>query len=419
MSSLDVHMDGRLVGTIDGSDRRNLHFVYDSDYVVDPGSTPLSVSMPLRETGYGHSTVHAYLWGLLPDNDRVLDRWGREFGCSSSDVVGLLRNVGQDVAGAAQYVDSRDIPDESQSGDVEWIDDDRVAQLLREVNRDATAWRAQPEGRWSLSGAQPKIALLYDPDTRRWGVPSGATPTTHILKPASAAVADLDLNEHLCLATARNLGLRAARTSLRWFDDQRTLVVERYDRLRRPDGAILRVHQEDLCQALSVHPDRKYESDGGPTAVDLVELVRSVGSVTDVDRLHDALAYNWMLMATDGHAKNYSLLLSGRQVRLAPLYDVASGVPYLHPNEARMAQKIGGEYRPGFVQRRHWERLAKAFKLDPEVSRERIVGMINRVGDACDAAIDSSELNRGEHDEARRLADRLRTWTSRVRAAMQ
>jgi serine/threonine-protein kinase HipA len=97
MSALAVHMHGHLVGSIDTTDRRSLRFTYDRDYAADPASTPLSVSMPLRVSSYSHATVHPYLWGLLPDNDRVLDRWAREFGCSPSDGAGLLRGVGGDA----------------------------------------------------------------------------------------------------------------------------------------------------------------------------------------------------------------------------------------------------------------------------------------------------------------------------------
>ena len=387
MATLDVHMHGRHVGTLDGSDRRSLRFAYAPEYVGDPSSTPLSVSMPLRESPYSHATVHPYLWGLLPDNERVLERWAREFGCSSSDVTGLLAGVGTDVAGAAQYVQPGDAPEESQRGHVDWVDDAEIAQFLRDVRRDTTAWRLHPEGRWSLAGAQTKIALLHDEATGRWGVPSGSTPTTHILKPAITELDDFDINEHLCLAAAGSLGMRAAATSIQAFDDQRVLVVKRYDRIVQDDGAILRVHQEDLCQALSVHPAKKYESDGGPSAGDLGRIVDEVSAGTDTRRLHDALVYHWLTMSTDGHAKNFSLLLSGAQTRLAPMYDVASGLPHLHPQKAKLAHKIGGENRPARIQWRHWERLARSIKLDPDESRSRIRSMIERVPDAFAAAM--------------------------------
>ena len=406
-------MGGQLVGTLDAADRRSLRFTYDPDYAAGPASTPLSVSMPLRVSPYLHATIHPYLWGLLPDNDRVLERWAREFGCSPTDVAGLLRGVGGDVAGAARYVVPDTTPDESLPGDVEWLSDDDVAQFLRDLRRDTTTWRPHPQGRWSLAGAQAKIALLYDRSADRWGIPSGVTPTTHIVKPAIGGLDDFDINEHLCLAAARRAGLIAAKTSIRTFGGERALVVERYDRIIDDSGAVVRVHQEDLCQALSVHPDRRYEVDGGPGAEQLGRLIREVAGDRDVARFFDALVYNWLVLSTDGHAKNYSLLLSGHQVRLAPLYDVASAFPYLdHPRKARMAQKIGGEYRPSFIQRRHWERMARSLGLGSDEAHARITALAERLPDALGDAANESHLTVDEQRIADTIRDQISSWAA-------
>lgn len=413
MTNLAVHMSGQLVGTLDAADRRSLRFTYDPDYAAGPASTPLSVSMPLRVSPYLHATIHPYLWGLLPDNDRVLERWAREFGCSPTDVAGLLRGVGGDVAGAAQYVAPHATPEESLPGDVDWLSDDDVAQFLRDLRRDTTTWRPHPEGRWSLAGAQAKIALLYDRSTDRWGVPSGATPTTHIVKPAIGGLDDFDLNEHLCLAAARRAGLIAATTSIRTFGTERTLVVERYDRIIDDSGAVVRVHQEDLCQAISVHPDRKYEVDGGPGAEQLGRIIREVSGDRDVTRFFDALVYSWLVLATDGHAKNYSLLLSGHQVRLAPLYDIASALPHLgHPRKARMAQKIGGEYRAAYIQRRHWERLARSLGLGLDEAHARITALAERLPDALADAASEAHLTVDERRVADSIRDKIVHWAT-------
>ncbi|MEP7112246.1 MAG: type II toxin-antitoxin system HipA family toxin [Ilumatobacteraceae bacterium] len=413
MTALSVHMGGRLVGTLDAADRRSLRFTYAPAYAADAASTPLSVSMALRVSPYSHATIHPYLWGLLPDNDRVIERWAREFGCSATDVTGLLLGVGGDVAGAAQYVAPDATPEESVPKGVEWLHDDDVAQFLRELRRDTTTWRPHSEGRWSLAGAQAKIALLYDRVADRWGIPSGETPTTHIVKPAISGLDDLDINEHLCLTAARRSGLLAAATSIRTFGGERALVVERYDRIVEDSGAVVRVHQEDLCQALSVHPDRKYEVDGGPSAEQIGRLIREVAGDRDAVRFFDALAYNWLVLATDGHAKNYSLLLSDHQVRLAPLYDVASALPHLdHPRKARMAQKIGDEYRPSFIQRRHWERLARPLGLSPDEACARISALAERLPDALADAAYESNLTVDEQRIADAIRDQITRWAA-------
>lgn len=413
MTVLSVHLAGDLVGHVDATDRRSLRFTYEASYAAAPSSTPLSVSMPLRTSAYHHATVHPYLWGLLPDNESVVERWAREFGCSPGDIAGLLKGVGGDVAGAAQYVAVDAASTESSPGTVEWLTDTDVAGFLRELRRDATTWRSHLEGRWSLAGAQAKIALQRDPSSGRWGVPSGATPTTHIVKPAIGGLDDFDVNEHLCLTSARKAGLRAAETSICTFDGERALVVARYDRIVDGTGAIARVHQEDLCQALSVHPDRKYESDGGPGAEQLGRLIREVAGERDVLRFVDALAYNWLVAATDGHAKNYSLLLSGHQVRLAPLYDVASALPHLdHPRKARMAQKIGGEYRPSAIGRRHWDRLARSLGLGTEDVYTRIAALAQRLPDALADAVADAGLDADERHVASVIRDLIVRWAA-------
>ncbi|HEX9682947.1 MAG TPA: type II toxin-antitoxin system HipA family toxin [Acidimicrobiales bacterium] len=409
-------MNGRKVGVLDGSDQRSLRFTYDDAYITDPRSTPLSVSMPLRPGPYLHSTIEPYLWGLLPDNPGVIERWGREFQCSPRSVIALLSNVGIDVAGAAQYVPAGETPEASQPGIVEPLSHSDVGDLLRTVRQDSASWHARSQtGRWSLAGAQAKIALAHDPVTGEWGAPSGRAPTTHILKPAIAQLDDHDLNEHLCLATAHELGLRSAETSVAHFGEERALVVARYDRVAAPDGSIIRVHQEDFCQALSVHPDLKYENDGGPTTEQMVALLDdaiSDDSRSQKVRLCEALAYSWLVLGPDAHAKNCSLLLSGGQVRFAPLYDVASVLPYdAYPPKVRLAQKIGGEYRAGFVAARHWERLAKAAAIPYEYLAGRIETMAENLPDAFSTAIEGTDLTKAERARAAGILDSVAAWS--------
>ena len=233
------------------------------------------------------------------------------------------------------------------------------------------------------------------------------------MKPAIGGLDDFDINEHLCLAAARSAGLIAATTSIRTFGAERALVVERYDRIVDGSDAIVRVHQEDLCQALSVHPDRKYEVDGGPGAEQLGRLIREVSGARDAIRFFDALVYNWLVLATDGHAKNYSLLLSGHQVRLAPLYDVASALPHLdHSRKAQMAHKIGGEYRPSFIQRRHWERLAGSLGLGADEAYPRIMALASRLPDALADAASESHLTVNEQRIAATIRDQICNWAA-------
>ncbi|MDQ6776873.1 MAG: HipA domain-containing protein [Actinomycetota bacterium] len=220
----------------------------------------------------------------------------------------------------------------------------------------------------------------------RWGVPSGATPTTHILKPAVTGFDDHDLNEHLCLDAARRAGLLAARTTVSRFGDETAVVVTRYDRHAAPGGEILRVHQEDLCQALGVPPSRKYQNEGGPGPAQITRLLRDAMPPAVAEdaawRFADALIWNWVVAGTDAHAKNYSLLLAGNQVRLAPLYDMASALPYsVHERKLRFAMKIGGDYRV-FLERNTWPEAARELGVDAAAIVDRARELANSTPEA-------------------------------------
>ncbi len=417
-AQLEIWMGERRVGTLDGSDRRSLRVVYDDAWCNDPFATPLSVSMPIAGRSHAGKAVSSYLWGLLPDNERVLTRWAKTHQCSASDVFGLLKGVGADVAGAARYV-CGSIADR-ESG-FEPLSEREVAELLRQAKLDSTSWHSQLKGHWSLAGAQTKIALAFDEGQQSWGVPLGVRPTTHIMKPAISGLTDHDVNEHVCLQAASALGLRAAETVIRSFDGERVLVVTRYDRLLR-DGSVIRVHQEDFCQALGVHPQSKYQSDGGPGIDDLAVLLREVvtgNAEGDVNALFRAAAFNWLLLGTDAHAKNYSLLLSGPQVRLAPLYDVASVAPYeRYPSKLKLAQKIGGEYRAGHISRRHWERAAKSVRIDAERLLDDIIEMAERLPDTFASAITKSKFAKKERSAATALVNALKPWLEHCLASL-
>lgn len=266
--------------------------------------------------------------------------------------------------------------------DVEWLSPSDVAARLRVLRDDVTAWRSNAdEGQFSLAGAQPKTALYVE--RGRFGIPRGRTPTTHILKPAQPALDGHAENEYLCLSLARSLGLPTASARVQRFEDVTVIVVERYDRVR-VGGLVRRVHQEDLCQALGHPPTKKYENEGGPSASDIVELLRAatVGATTDgadatetdVGTFVDALVLNRFIGGTDAHAKNYSLLLGPQQVRLAPLYDLASifAYPRVNPRKAKLAMKVGGRYRLDEIRIPTWKDFARELRVDPEALVERV-----------------------------------------------
>jgi serine/threonine-protein kinase HipA len=243
-------------------------------------------------------------------------------------------------------------------------------------------------------------------------------PTTHIIKPAVTGLDDHDLNEHICLSAARELDIDAAPTEIVSFAGERAIVVTRYDRLRLPDGSVRRVHQEDLCQALGVPPDGKYQNEGGPSPERILELLRRFTATTMGDvtvRFLDALAFNWLIAGTDAHAKNYSILLSGPGVRLAPLYDVSSALPYddLYLPELKLAMRIGGEYGVTKIQGRHWRRLAEATGLDPDEVVHRIGRIAAYLPAAFAEAVHSGPVAAVGGDLPERLLQRVTARASR------
>ena len=407
-----VALEGRPIGRLERGRRGDLRFLYDEG--IDAAGTPLSVSMPLAVAHHGDARITPWLWGILPENADVLARWGRRFGVSVASPFPLLATpVGRDCPGAVQFC----APDELESllergGDVMWQTEAQVAQRLRALRADATSWLgADFSGRFSLAGAQAKTALHFGEG--RWGVPAGPVPTTHIFKPGISGFEHLELNEHLCLRAAAIAGLNAARSRIMTFEDQTAIVVTRFDRTHL-GGSLVRVHQEDLCQALGVHPARKYQSDGGPTPRHVAGLLRAcvagAAAEADVRRFADALAFNWLIGGTDAHAKNYSLLLAGTRVRLAPLYDVASMLPYddTDGHQLRLAMKIGREYRLRRTDRRSaWERVAAELAVDADRLLRRVLDLARRLPAALEQAVGDDDVARIESDLPQRLRDRV------------
>ena len=402
MSELIALLDGNIVGCVSQKLGR-LGFIYDDAWRTAPGAYPLSTSMPVIIQEHGHKAVSAFLWGLLPDNAGVLERWARKFQVSARNPFALISNVGEDCAGAVQFIRPERLDallDQTESSAVQWLTEAEIAHRLRAVKLDASAGRVPGDtGQFSLAGAQPKTALLLDEG--RWGVPSGRVPTTHILKPPTGDFDGFAENEHLCLSLAKSLGLVTAKSEIQTFEDTHAIVIERYDRRRivsdntsnlvmRSGEVITRVHQEDYCQALSVHPENKYQNVGGPGPEQIIEHLRThTARLTppdaDITRFRDALIFNWLIGGTDAHAKNYSILIGAKgKVRLAPLYDMASILAYeaIDPRKATLAMKIGDAYRLSKITGSEWAKFAKRNRLSMDAVIRRIQEMAAQLPDA-------------------------------------
>ncbi len=398
---LFAFIHGRRVGVF--TQDPQLTFEYDSDYLADPAAVPLSSAMPLTDGRYRQRLVFPWLDGLLPDDQAVRDRWAAAFGVSSRNPFALLGQMGLDTPGAVQ-LSTRAALDE-RTGQLVPIDERALGDRLRELRAEPSAWTV-PGERWSLGGAQSKLALRW---ASGWNEALGDEATTHIVKPGVTGFRAQGLNEHLTMTAARNLGLPTARTEYAEFDGEPAVIVTRFDRQDR-NGRIVRAHQEDLCMALSVARGRKYEQDGGPGAAHIIDLLKGCGDpIGSVQRFVDALAFDYLVGASDGHAKNYSILLGRHGSTLAPLYDLASSLPYdAEPGSGlrTLAMAIGGERRFGQVHRPHWDRLARRAGLDPEQVWLRVRELARQLPDALATAVAATPLA-STNDLPARYLDRL------------
>jgi len=404
MKELLVLLNKRLCGQIIKSDNAKLSFKYNDDY-LNSSNIGLSVSMRLSSEAYTHEIISPWLWGLLPDNPAVIQRWAAQFGVSASSAFDLLSTqVGLDCAGAVQFCKSSNIDSVSKSGSVAWLTTEELHKHLLNLKQDSSAWLGRAEvGQFSLAGAQEKTALRFD--GKRWGIPSGSEPTTHILKPAVSGFNFQDLNENLCMSLARAIGLPTAETDLLKIEDSSFVVVKRYDRILA-DKKIERIHQEDLCQALSVHPANKYQADGGPSPLDIINLLTKTLPLKiaeeDKTRFIDALIFNWIIAGTDGHAKNYSLLLAENSIRMAPLYDVASFLPYDTSNghKIKLAMRIGKEYRLQQIDKPDtWKKFASSISIDSKILFERIAELSNSISEIINIFYQLIELENDDEFE--------------------
>ena len=392
---LIVSLEGQVAGVLQGDGTR-ASFTYDPKWLESPGAYPLSQSMPTTPTLYTGRRVLNFLWGLLPDNARILDAWARRFQVSARNPIALLSHVGEDCAGAVQFVTEPRLAEVLESAAapprIQWLNDRELEDRIRHVVSDGAAARTALEGQFSLAGAQAKIALYFDARRNRWGIPSGRTPTTHILKPVANDFDGFAENEHFCLSLARRMGLAAAGSEWQSIGSIPTLIVERYDRFER-GGRWHRVHQEDCCQALGVHPDAKYENDGGPGYPELLSLLNATDDPErDRQRLMAGACLSYLLAATDVHAKNFSLLY-GRgtprpSLRLAPFYDIASAWPYLRRRpiqKIKLALRIGGHYRLREILPRHFRKLALAGSYSPDALLAMLADFSSRLPDVASA----------------------------------
>ncbi|MGQ4868970.1 type II toxin-antitoxin system HipA family toxin [Aeromonas caviae] len=409
MANLAVYMNGYRVGTFTKTTSGTHQFQYHGSWLAQPGSRPISLSMPLRHQAYRGDEAYNFFDNLLPDNTEVRNRVVARYQAVSTQPFDLLSCIGQDSVGALQLVtEGHDVPDVRRI-DCKALSDDELEQILTSYKSGIPLGmvREQKEFRISIAGAQEKTALLYLDG--RWYLPLNATPTTHIIKLPIGKIEShsysIDLsqsveNEYICSLIAKEFGLPVPHCFMMQVGQVKALAVERFDRRYATDRSwIMRLPQEDFCQVLNVPSARKYESHGGPGITDIMKTL--LGSATpEQDRylFMKSQVLFWLLAATDGHAKNFSVFIEPEgRFRLTPFYDILSMYPAfggrgLHPRDAKLAMGLtatkGKKYAIEQIFPRHFYQTAKAVGFE----RAAMEGIMTELAGTVDAVIERATL---------------------------
>ena len=403
--------------------RDEISLEYEESWQFGAASFPMSLSLPLAKRTHPDESIRPFLQGLLPDNPAVIEAWGKRFQVSPRNPLDIIKQVGEDCAGALQFVrpDRLGLILSGALDSLTPLSEDDLAMRMSDLKSQARSIPIQIEGRFSLAGAQTKDALHLK--NGQWFVPAGRIPSTHILKPQLDEFEEHALNEHFCLQLASKIGLIRAESHIFKIGGQSVLCVKRYDRVENPPGTITRWHQEDTCQALGRYPHQKYQADGGPSAAEIVRLLDrfSDDHNDDIGRFTMALAFNWVIAGTDAHSKNYSLLHApGSHVRLAPLYDLASYLPYQRDprsTKVKLAMKIGGTYRLHEIDVAHWEKWAVEAGLSFSWVKSHVETLIRSVMDSLEPTRDAIA---GKNDSPflQKLADSIAESTRKCAELM-
>lgn len=400
-SSLRVLMNGHLVGHLNRSSNGAIDFQYDSSWLTWKHAFPISLSLPLKSRRFIGEPVIAVFDNLLPDNNIIRRRIAEKVRAAGIDAYNLLSVLGRDCVGALQFLPQNEENAFSTQMNSILLNDKQIEYMISQLAITPLGLEAENDFRISLAGAQEKTALLYW--NKKWHQPLGTTPTTHILKPQIGRLPNgMDMshsveNEYLCLKFLAALGIPSASAEIVDFGRQRTLIIERFDRAWESKDTLLRLPQEDICQALSVPPSLKYETDGGPGIIQILHLLEE-SDTADQDRelfLKAQLVF-WLMGATDGHAKNYSLFLGPTGFRLTPFYDVLSTQPNvdkgdLRRNKMKFAMAIGKNrhYRIANIFPRHFYETAEM----AELKKETVDKIITELRESIPLAIETTTKN--------------------------
>lgn len=385
------------VGRIEGTDSQDAKFVYDPDYLSQPGHRPISIALPFSEEPYSPEKTRCFFDGLLPEGytRRCV---ASEMHVDAQDYISMLEKLGDECLGAIRIVKEGA---EQPVAAYQELPDELLKRFALEGATESAALVAKSH--LSLTGASGKAGLYFSESEKKWYLPVGSAPSTHIVKQSHVRLDKIVTNEQLCLKTAGKLGLEVPESFVVSFhqdggnsdlsgeggrDGECALfATRRYDRIFPADGRSLngipvpyRLHQEDFAQALGIPSALKYEKPGGRYLEKMFRLLRNYSTypMEDMLKLWDICIFNYLVGNTDNHIKNLSLLYSEdrRQIRLAPAYDIVSTLVY-ESSTNDMSLGINGVYNIWNITREDLKKEARNVGLGSGIAMAHYDRMVS------------------------------------------
>lgn len=378
---LDVYLWDQLVGRLWLDERRRFVFQYDTKWIKRKGAIPLSLHLPLKTDLYSDDLSRSFFSNLLPEAE-IKQVIARSLQISVSNDFAMLNRIGGECAGAVSVLPAGSVPVVKPG--YHGLNDEELNQVIQDLPKRPLM--AGVEGmRLSLAGAQNKLPVYMEGD--KIFITSGNAPSTHILKPPIRDLENTVENEAFCMMLAQKMGLSTPPVTIHRGQDK-LYIIQRYDRSRDRDGNVVRLHQEDFCQALGFLPDQKYESEGGPSLGRCFTLLqeKSISPAADRFALLQWTIFNFFIGNADAHAKNLAIIFTNRGPRLAPFYDLICTQVYPDLTE-KLAMRIGGENRPYWIQQKHWNKLGESVAIKSSLVLKTLKNMATEITPAAQALL--------------------------------
>ena len=399
------------VGKIEGSSYDDACFSYDEDYLSENGKA-VSISLPLQVKPFSPEKTRIFFDGLLPEG--FLRRTiATNMHFDENDYLSILYNLGRECIGAIRI----DENDREEKSGYERITSKQVEELAAEGTTKSTEIVIKTH--LSLTGASGKVGLYYDDKEKKWYLPYGLAPSTHIVKQSHIRLDGIVTNEQLSMLAASKCGISVPESFIinvgKGIDSEVLFATKRFDRITDETSDLIdglkrpfRIHQEDFAQAMGIASFEKYETEGQNYAEKMFEMIRNYASnpMEDQLALWNRIVFNYALGNTDAHIKNYSLLYDSdmERVRLAPAYDMLSTVIYESATR-NMSFNIGGKINLDRIDENDFRILASKVGLGEKTAIDNYQKVLNLFEKAVKEA--AEELQEIGFENAGSIAERI------------